>query len=128
MEYRTVDELRKYGSDYNKWLHYHCRPDMTVIDIDCVQWDYNKRILRLVESKHKDEITNRTSHQFKLLRFLALMLRQLNKTINTYTFELYIVTGDYPYDTLIVENLITHTKQTLTGDEVKKFTNMEMSV
>ena len=124
MEYRTTNEKKYYGSDYNKYLR-SCRKNMTVINIDCLQWDYNKNILRVVESKHWGEGIK--EHQQLVLEFLAVVLRYCNKKARVMKFQVYIVRGNPPYKKIFVENLITGTKTTLYNDDVKKFSELDLS-
>jgi len=127
MEYRTNDEKKYYGSDYNKYLRKECRKNMTVINIDCAQLDWNKKILRIIESKHTTETIDRDSPQFKLLNLLAQVFNWANRIARQYKFQIYLVVGDYPYDEITVENLITSAFATFTGEDVKKFSELERS-
>ena len=124
MQYRTDEELRYYGSDYNKYLSQLSRK-MTVINIDCLQYKRSKRLLRIVESKHLGEKTKQS--QREVLHLLAIVLGYCNNIAKKLTFQLYVVTGNYPYEKLQVENLITGTKTTLSGDDVRRFSELDLS-
>ena len=97
MQYRTDKELNYYGSDYNKYLSTLSRK-MTVINIDCLQYKRSKRILRIVESKHIGEKTKQS--QREILHLLSIVLGYCNNIAKRLMFQLYIVTGNYPYDEL----------------------------
>lgn len=127
MEYRTNDEKRYYGSDYNKYLQKECRKNMTVMNIDCLQWDFEKGILRLIESKHRLEKIDKKSYQFKALHFISTVFNWLNNIARRYVFQIYFVIGSPPYDELLVENLVTNKITKLTGEDVKKFSELEIS-
>lgn len=127
MSYRTEDEKRYYGSDYNKYINTECRKDMTVMNIDCLQWDFKLSILRIVESKHVNEYINKDSFQFKALNFIATIFEWLNKIAKRYTFQIYLVVGSPPYQKLMVENLLTGVTSILTGDDVKVFSELKLS-
>ncbi len=70
MQYRTDDELKYYGSDYNKYLSSLSR-EMTVINIDCLLYKRSKNIVRIVESKHIGEQMKRS--QREILDLLAIV-------------------------------------------------------
>ena len=49
-------ELRYFGSDLNKFVHYNCKKDIVFNNIDLITFDYNnKNELRIIESKHSKE-------------------------------------------------------------------------
>lgn len=128
VEYRNTNEKNYYGSDYNKYLRKECRTDMTVINIDCVQLDWDKKILRIIESKHDGERIDRNNPQFRVLMLLADVFRHANKIAKQYDFQIYLVVGSPPYNEITIENLITHNITVLTGDEVLQFSELELSL
>lgn len=125
MQYRTDDELKYYGSDYNKYLSSLSR-EMTVINIDCLLYKRSKNIVRIVESKHIGEQMKRS--QREILDLLAIVFGYCNNIAKRITFEVYIVTGNYPYKKLTVENLITGITTVLKGNDVREFSEMELSL
>jgi len=64
---------------------------MTSGDIDGIFWDFNKKILRIIEAKRIKE--NQKESQSRLLRFL-----QDNIKIEGYDFSVYKIIGNAPYD------------------------------
>ena len=126
MEYRTDKEARYLASDYNKYIKEKCRRNMTVINIDVLQWDYRKNILRIVESKHLNEHIG--YWQLRALKLLAIVFGYCNSVAKRITFQIYIVRGNPPYKKIFVENLITGTKTTLYNDDVKKFSELDLSL
>ena len=112
-EYRNQNELNYFGSDLNKFANKECSKKMTVINIDILQFKRSQDRIRIIESKHKNESMPGT--QREILGILAKGLKFLNKWSNKYTFEVYIVSGNYPYNDVIVEDLI--------NDEVIEYNN-----
>ncbi len=125
MDYRNEIEKNYYGSDYNKFLRECCRKNMTVINIDCLQWDYKKGILRIVESKHWGERTKKL--QREVLNLLSVVLGYCNSVARRMKFQVYIVIGNPPYKKIRVENLITGITSILYNNDVKKFSELELS-
>lgn len=81
---------------------------MTLINIDLLAYKRSKRILRIVESKHSNERMPKT--QREILDILAFIFNLANKAQNKFTFEIYIVSGDYPYNQSEAIDLITDKK------------------
>lgn len=121
---KLEEELRRFGSDYNKYLN-NLSKTMTVINIDCLQYKRSKGILRIVESKHTNEVMKWP--QREVLDLLSIVLGYCNSVAKRITFQVYIVTGNPPYNEITVENLITGIKTKLTGDDVRKFSELEIS-
>ena len=112
-------EERYYGSDLNKFIAENCRRDMTVINIDLMTWDMNKKHIRLIESKHLGESTGRG--QLLLLRTLS----KLFKLISGYTIEVVIIRGDPPYSWAYLENVMTGERKKLKQQELIDYFNYE---
>lgn len=123
MEYRTEQELKYYGSDYNKFLNKECSKEMTVINIDVAQYKRSKGILRLCESKHEGEKTKFC--QKELLNLLAAIFKVLNKMYQNQKFQIFIVIANPPYDRAHIFNLITGKERWLNKQEFISFSNME---
>ncbi|MBA7547892.1 hypothetical protein ES705_40333 [subsurface metagenome] len=120
---------RYYGSDLNKFIDDNCIKEMTCINIDCLLLRWSKKKLYIIESKHSSERAMKKG-QRQLLDFLAKILRNI-KICNIieyigWTFKIYIIIGDEPYDCLTVTDLIEDKLFEVTGkDNVIKFLEME---
>lgn len=113
--YRTIKEIKYFGSDFNKFLN-KLTKEMTVINIDCLQFKRSKNRLRIIEYKHSYENTPPRS-QLEVLRILAKLL-----AVSKFTkVEVCIVKGDPPFDEIEIEDLINHTRFKLNGGDVKKW-------
>lgn len=102
-EYRTEEEARFFGSDLNKFIHYHCSKEMDVINIDCLQWKSRGMRLRLIESKHSEESLSK--RQKVLLPMFARCLRFL-WNIYLMPIEVFTVYGDFPYAAVKIVNML----------------------
>ena len=97
---------------------------MTVNNIDVIQWKADQR-LRIIESKHTNERVKPT--QLQVLTLLGKVFKQANKISRKYIFEVFIITGDYPFKTVKIEDLITGEKVICNNiDLFKKFSNLEI--
>ena len=123
-QYRNEEELRRFGSDYNKYLN-NLSKEMTVINIDGLQYKRSEGILRIVESKHTNEVMKWP--QREVLYLLSSVLSYCNSIAKHFTFQVYMVTGNPPYNEISVENLLTGIETKLTGDAVRKFSELEIS-
>lgn len=123
-QYRNEEELRRFGSDYNRYLN-NLSKEMTVINIDCLQYKRSEGILRIVESKHTNEVMKWP--QREVLYLLSSVLGYCNSIAKRKTFQVYMVTGNPPYNEISVENLLTGIETKLTGDAVRKFSELEIS-
>lgn len=115
------DTINYYKGDILPFVNMNCRTDMTTGDIDCIQWDYTKCILRIVEAKRSNE--NQSESQHKLLTFLQDEIH-----IDGYTFDVYKVVGDPPY--LETQIFSYRTKQSacfVSFDQLKDFLDMKIS-
>ena len=125
MEYRNEDEKNYFGSDLNKFTNEFCSKKMTAINIDFLGYKRSKKIVRIIESKHRREKT--PTSQREVLEIFASVFKKLNKriVIFDYTFECYIHRGDYPYNISQVEDLVNDTKFLLDNENLKKFLEFE---
>lgn len=99
-EYRnTIEEIKYYACDLNKFIALNCRKDMTICNMDCIQFRFNvngiKR-LRMIEYKHENEETGNA--QEKLLKEISNDFRILNEIDKTKKRELFIIRGNPPFD------------------------------
>ena len=85
--------LNYYKGEIMPFININCRKDMTAGDIDCITWDFNKKIFRIIEAKRPSE--NQKESQHKMLKFL-----QDNINIEGYKFDVYKITGDAPFDSV----------------------------
>lgn len=118
-DYRTDEEKRYYGSDLNKYLS-ELTKEMTVINLDTVQYKRSMNTLRIIESKHGNEKTG--YGQKEVLDILADLFRWIlscpfipDRKIKQ--MGVYIVCGDYPFDKVIVKDLVEKRDYELTKDE-----------
>lgn len=85
-----------YNSDFTKFHHANIRKDITLTDLDAVQFrmmeDGSERI-RLIEYKGTYE-ARRKMQMIVLGRFKNYM-KYLNKSAKKTTFELFIITADF---------------------------------
>ena len=77
--YRTVEEMSYYASDYNKWLGVECSKEMTVNNIDSIQYKRAKGIVRVTESKRPGE--GKRNSQVELLKIMAGAFKILNSIL-----------------------------------------------
>jgi len=144
--YRTIDELYYYASDYNKWLGVECSKEMTVNNIDVIQYKRSKGILRITEFKRQKE--GRKDSQVELLKVLAGGFRVLNSilkvmptgnpSLNTQKwlrletfpteFQVYVVVGDYPFENTKVINMLTGNVQWLNYNAFKSFSEFRLDL
>ena len=91
--------MRKFASDFTKFHFLKVRRDMTLIDIDAVQFremeDGTER-LRLVEYKHNNEPHG--VMQMKRLKRFNTYMKALNKAAKKTKFELFLITADFEED------------------------------
>jgi len=96
----TISELvRKaknehyYGSPLNRFIDEKCSHEMTCINIDCLLVKISKRKVRIIESKHLNEMLPRSQ------RTALTILKQIvdSSPQTDWSIEFYEVRGDYPY-------------------------------
>jgi len=114
-----TSEDKYYGSDLNKFMANHCKKEMTVMNIDLITYDREKKHIRIIESKHLKE---RTGYgQGVLLRTLNFILKQ----ITDYRVTVFIVRGNYPYDFAYIENVMDGKKKKLNKEQLINFLNYD---
>lgn len=84
-----------YGSDLNKLIDEKCTRLMTCINVDCLLIKVSYKRIRFIESKHTHERMNKG--QLTALRILMIVKHP------TYRIESFIVRGEYPFYTAVVE-------------------------
>ena len=113
---KFFDIFKYYKGDLLPFINTKIRKDMTCGDIDCIQWDYNKKILRIIEGKRSRE-QNKNS-QDKLLKFLSSIV------IPEYKVSIYKAIGDPPYNNVKVFNIKTGIIKQFNQEEFIKFLEM----
>lgn len=88
-----------YGSDLNRLIDERCSRRMTCINIDCFLVKVAQKRIRFIESKHSGE--GMKKGQKTSLGLLSGFIHP------SYTIDSFIVRGEYPYHTAIVENIAT---------------------
>ena len=73
---------------------------MTATDVDCFFVKVSQKRLRFIESKH-------TTESMKKGQMIALLLLAQLQHPN-YTIDCFVVRGEYPYDSAVVEDVKTH--------------------
>ena len=112
-------EERYYGSDLNRFIAENCKKKMTVMNIDLITYDRDKKHIRIIESKHLNE---RTGYgQSELLK----VLHGIFKIITGYKITIFIIRGDPPYDWVYLENVMDKSRHKLNRVELINFLNYE---
>jgi len=127
-----VNEDRYFGSDLNKFIHEKCTNKMTCINIDCLLLRLSKKRLRIIESKHSlEKIKNSQLEVLKIL-FKVFKIAEKSKWFKKYfdgwTFEVWIVIGDDPYEDITIEHPLYEKKYVLTGDEFIQWLEFELEL
>lgn len=124
-----------YNSDFTKYHHLNIRKDITLTDLDAIQFrrmeDGTERI-RAIEYKgtyeaHRDE-------QMAVLERFKSYFRSLNKKASKTVFELYMITADFRYnpynkdyilkdDYAIVFNFLENNSKTINETNLISFLN-----
>lgn len=125
--YRDDDELRYFGSDLNKFIHYHCDKQMDTINIDCLQYKSSQTHLRIIEYKHSNEELSK--RQKVLLPMLARFLK-FSSGRSRFPFTVYTVYSDPPdFNGARVVDMLTKKEVTLQNvKDVKKWLNFEIDL
>jgi len=127
--YRKIGELRYFGSDYNKFLNENCFNEMTVMNVDCLQFKREhpsgKKQLRLIEHKHFGE--HLPSSQGEVLTHLAKLFQLLNTVQNEFECGVYIVRSD-TFEECVVEDCIEAKQVKLQKEDLVKFAEFKESL
>jgi len=107
-----------YGSELNKFIDENCSHEMTAMNIDLIMYKAYKRHIRIIESKHSNEMMK--IGQQRLLELLAKIIKPIG-----YKFEVLIVYGNPPYDNTKIVNLTTGLETELNQQELIKYLNFE---
>lgn len=128
---KTENELKYFGSDFNKYLH-NCSKEMSVINIDTVQYKRSKKSLRLIEYKHSTE-SDMDYEQHEIYHILDIFLHNkienkiiTKSSIGDWKINVYLVRGDSPFNTIIVKNLTTNQIRIFNDEDVKKWCEFEI--
>jgi hypothetical protein len=110
-------ESAYYGSPLNKFIAKNCKRNMTVMNIDLITYDKNKKHIRIIESKHMHERIG--IGQGRLLK----LLRTLFKTITSYKVDVFIIRGNPPYDMVYLEDVISGKRKLINKEQLIDFLN-----
>ncbi len=128
MDYRNTDEKNYYGSDLNKFVNKECSKEMTVINIDMLQYKRKLKRMRVIESKHNNEKLPKSQEEIlkifaKIFRFLNGLSDWINTQFNIEFkyYELFIVTGDFPYNNCKIEDWVNDKSFNLDNKNLIKF-------
>ena len=118
-EMRGTEE-KYYGSPLNKFIAENCKKNMTVMNIDLITYDRDKKHIRIIESKHLNE---RTGYgQTILLKLLCKLVKQ----IAGYKVTVFIIRGNPPYDSAYLENILTGKRKKVDRDYLIRFLNYDI--
>lgn len=117
-DYRSEADCKYFGSDLNKWVSLNCRKNIIVNNIDLVIFDYEKKRLRIIESKHSSE--NIGIGQGRLLRELS----RLNSS--NLLIDVYVIRGNPPYEMCEIINMRDSGKRIVNNDFLVRFLNFEI--
>ena len=109
--------FRYYKGDLLPLINSKCRKTMTCGDIDCFQYDYVKKIFRIIECKRVNETQKQSQNNF--LNFAT------NIKIEGYKTEVYKIIGDPPFLTAVIINMKTKEQKTVSHEDLLKFLNLE---
>lgn len=128
---KTEKELKYFGSDFNKYLN-SCSKEMSVINIDTIQYKRSKKSLRIIEYKHLSEMDmdyeqNEIYHVLDVFLHNKIENNIITKcSIGDWKINVYVVRGDSPFNSIIVNNLTTKQIKTFSGEDVKKWCEFEI--
>tara|TARA_B100000963_G_scaffold334854_1_gene328430 strand:- start:7187 stop:7555 length:369 start_codon:yes stop_codon:yes gene_type:complete len=118
-EIRGTEE-KYYGSPLNKFIAENCKKNMTVMNIDLITYDRDKKHIRIIESKHLNE---RTGYgQTILLKLLCKLVKQ----IAGHKVTVFIIRGNPPYDSAYLENILTGKRKKVDRDYLIRFLNYDI--
>ncbi len=109
-----------YGSDLNKFIDERCSREMTCMNIDCFLVKVSKKEIRFIESKHDGEGSGKG--QRTGLRILSGLVHP------DFIVGNYLVRGEYPFETAIVENLATCEAFEVNQEDLIAWLNFEFSL
>ena len=108
-------DLNYYGSDLNKFIDEYCTRKMTAINIDLLTYKRSLHHLRVIESKHENE--NIPPTQYEALKMFS------NAIIPEIKFGVYVIRGNYPYDTAEIHDLRTNEREIVDRVKLIEFLN-----
>lgn len=121
------------NGDLMRYIHRYCTKKMTVIDIDCCQYKKmsdGREKIRLVESKHEKEKLSKM--QEIVLRKFAEYFKHLNSVSKNTDFDVLVIHANTDendnIDKATIESYVHDIKNTLYGDQVKKFLELEFDL
>ena len=115
-EYLRV--FKYYKGDLLPLINTEIRKNMTCGDIDCLQWDYYKKVFRIIECKRSNE--NNKISQDRLLKFLSEL------EIPEYQFDVYKIIADPPFETARIIHIKSGIENEMNHDELIDFLNINI--
>jgi hypothetical protein len=109
--------FKYHKGDLLPLIHTEVRKNMTCGDIDCLQWDFYKNVLRIIECKRTTE--NNKASQDKLLEFLS------NIEIPGYKIDTYKIIADPPFNVARVIHIKSGLEKLYNHEELIEFLNMD---
>jgi len=121
-QYRDEEECRYYASDLNKFAGISCRKDMVVCNIDMLQFRYQEKELRIIESKHEHEKDSPGAEKaFEVLHHM------LSTHDTEYKIGFYKIIGNAPYETSVIYDYFSDTSKKITQHELIAFLDYHKS-
>ena len=111
-----------YGSELNKLVDEECTRLMTANNIDLIQHKKSHKAVRIIESKHTTEGMKKGQHD--LLKLLT-SITTIGNNGESVSFEVYIVYGDYPYETADVVRFVDEKRVTVNHAGLIDFLDFE---
>lgn len=121
--YRDKNEMGKFGSDLNKVVSgIVSKNGFSIINADMIIKNYDKKIFKIIESKHVKEAIMGYG-QRKTLKDLDC---QFGESSGEYKAKVFIVVASPPYNNFEVEEIRTETRISMDEDQFRKFINDEI--
>lgn len=121
---KRLKDCTYYGSPLNKLVDEECTRNMTAMNIDLIMYEKNKKIIRIIESKHENE------HMGYAQRRLLMLLSIFEKTIKQYldyNFEIYTIRGNPPYNSVSIQKMKEDIIIDVNHNELINFLNFKLS-
>ena len=113
---KLLEIFKYYKGDLLPLINCKCRKNMTCGDIDCVQWDFYKKIFRIIECKRIGE--RQKPSQNKLLDFFTKI------KVDDYKVEIYKIIGNPPFESATIIDIKNKTQKVVDNKELLEFLNL----
>lgn len=121
------DVFGYFASDINKYIQQNIDRNHICTNNDCVQykkgWKIKPDIFRIIESKHLNETIS--SGQLEVLKFQSKKCLYYCKNHENTICNVFIITGNPPYDIVQINDLSTDTIVVIDKKELIKFLSFE---